>query len=120
MAGNQSRGLIQASKTKGWDPTVIPGSGPIGSFDLSTFDKDQGNLPEYPLGQFPEGPHVDAYPDGYSRGATTNTPADQLPIPKTEFATPDYSRENKVRHTPNADPFAGMGGTALAKGKGRP
>ena len=70
MAGNQSRGLVAASKTKGWDPTVIAGGESIAPFDV-----DQGNLAGTPVGRLPGGPKP-AWPDGFdvNVGAPMSTP----------------------------------------------
>lgn len=99
MAGNQSRGLIQASKTRGWDPTVIPGEGSI----LPNFDRDQGNLAGKPVGELPGGP-VDAWQDGYAMGGL------QLDAnAKPTFNSPTL-KENVSRRTRNADPTPNMPG----------
>ena len=101
MAGNQSRGLIQASKTKGWDPTKIPARDGQPEVDITKFDVDQGNLAGYPVGRLPGGP-VDSWPDGGDGAASitfSETPT---------FASPDPSKENKARRTTGADPYAGM------------
>ena len=98
MAGNQSRGLIQASKTKGWDPTVIPARGDQPAESLANFDKDMGNLPGHRVGTIPGGapPQVIAEAVG--------------PVVKpgrVDFAHPDFTRETVNRATRNADPFSG-------------
>jgi len=95
MAGNQSRGLIAASKTRGWDPTVIQGTGE----SIANFDKDQGNLPGRPVGTLPDGT-PDSWPD--ERGIPS------LEVGTAAFSHPDTDRENTARRTRNADPFAGM------------
>lgn len=97
MAGNQSRGLIAASKTRGWDPTVIPAGNGRPAESIANFDKDQGNYGNQPgkcVGEIPGG-HPDGWPDGYdvSKG-----------IPSQQFNSPDVSRENAMRHTRNANP----------------
>lgn len=93
MAGNQSRGLIAASKTRGWDPTVIPGS----PGTLENFDKDMGNLYGKPLGTLPDGVK-DSYPDGYDV---------TIGEPQVTWNTPDAGRENKDRRTTGAPPGPG-------------
>lgn len=96
MAGNQSRGLIAASKTKGWDPTVIPGFGSI-----ANFDKDQGNLAGKHVGTLPGGT-----PDGWPDGNDVSLGGG---VTEATFAHPDTSRE-KPQHTTNANPFPAMPG----------
>ena len=93
MAGNQSRGLIAASKTKGWDPTVI-----AGGESIANFDKDQTNANIYGVGRIPGGPppQVD-----------TSMSHDAVMPGKVEFAHPDFTRETANRATRNADPFSG-------------
>ena len=103
MAGNQSRGLIAASKTRGWDPTKIPARDGLPEVDISTFDVDQGNLPGYPVGRLPGGA-VNSWQDGVD--IATSLGFDQA----TPFSHPDPEKENKVRHTSGADPFPGMPG----------
>jgi len=103
MAGNQSRGLIAASKTRGWDPTKIPARDGLPEVDISKFDVDQGNLPGYPVGRLPGGP-VDSWQDGVDLASKLGF--DQ----PTPFSHPDPEKENKVRHTSGADPFPGMPG----------
>lgn len=95
MAGNQSRGLIQASKTKGWDPTVIEGGESI-----ANFDKDQGNLPGRHVGRLPGGT-PDGWPDGYDVPAIDPNAVD--------FASPQPSG-NEDRRTSGADPTPGKPG----------
>jgi hypothetical protein len=112
MAGNQSRGLIAASKTRGWDPTRIPAGGPgQPEQDLAAFDVDQGNAASYPVGRLPGGP-VDAWEDGISVGGLS------LDNPSPTFRTPDAGRENANRRTRDANAFPGMPG-ALSKGRGK-
>ena len=58
MAGNQSRGLIIASKTRGWDPTRIRNSDGSYGESMANFDKDPANAPVGPgayLGRLPQG-----------------------------------------------------------------
>jgi len=98
MAGNQSRGLIQASKTKGWDPTVIPARGDQPAESIANFDKDQTNANVYGLGSIPGG-----------APSTTIAEAQDTPVSPDalDFAHPDFARENKNRATRNADPYSG-------------
>lgn len=98
MAGNQSRGLIAASKTKGWDPTVIPAGNGKPQESLTTFDVDQGNLPGYPVGRFP------AVPDGWPDDLGVNVSPG---VTEPSFASPQL-RENLNHRTKNSNPFAGM------------
>lgn len=104
MAGNQSRGLIAASKTRGWDPTVIPARDDKPAVSISNFDMDQTNAVGSvdPLGRLPEG-KVISYPDGYSHPPTYSG-ADGISPPATTFNYPDVTRENKSRRTTNANP----------------
>ena len=99
MAGNQSRGLIAASKTKGWDPTVIPAAPGKPAQSLADFDVDQGNLAGRPVGSIPGGPPSLTIPEA----------TDPVFTEKVTFNTPDYGRE-KPQHTTGANPFAGKGG----------
>ena len=110
MAGNQSRGLIAASKTRGWDPTVIPARDDKPAFNLADWDVDQTNAngAVYPLGRFPEG-KVISYPDDYSHPPTCSS-ADGTSPPATTFNYPDVTRENKSRRTTNANPTQFMPG----------
>ena len=100
MAGNQSRGLVAASKTKGWDPMVIPAAPGKPAQSLTDFDVDQGNLAGNPVGRIPGGPPSTTIPEA----------TDTVFTEKVTFSTPDYSRENAARRTSGANPFAGMGG----------
>lgn len=100
MAGNQSRGLIAASKTRGWDPTVIPASGDKPAQSLTDFDVDMGNLPGKRVGELPGGP-VDAWPDGYDTS---------IGAPAVPFSSPDVGKENADRRSSGADPFPDMPG----------
>ena len=63
MAGNSVRGLIQASRTKGWDSTRIPAGNGQPEQSLAKFDVDQGNLAGNPVGRLPGGT-----PDGWADG----------------------------------------------------
>lgn len=126
MAGNQSRGLIAASKTKGWDPTVIPAAPGKPAQSLSDFDVDQGNLPGYPVGRIPGGPpsvldgstdpkvlaedHYFVHPD-YTREQSGKHRTTDAEIPIVgHISAPDRARSDTNRATRNANPFAGMGG----------
>lgn len=93
MAGNQSRGLIAASRTKGWDPTVIPARGDSPEVSIVNFDVDQGNLPQYPVGRLPGGT-PDGWPDNWDNGRT-----DPGPRPgECSFSYPDVGREYGQEH----------------------
>ena len=117
MAGNQSRGLVAASKTKGWDPTVIPDAG-----SLADFDVDQGNLAKYPLGNLGNPPN--GWPNGYD--VNVNAPASSTPdvppikttYPESPFREtwdPPVLREAQNHRTTNANPFPAMPG--VSKGR---
>ena len=101
--GGQSRGLIQASKTAGWDPTVIPARGDKPAHSIANFDKDQGSLAGKPVGDLPGGA-PDGWPD--DTGISVRAPM------TTTFNAPDFSRENANRRTRNANPIPGMPGAA--------
>ena len=102
MPGNQSRGLVMASKTRGWDPTVIPARDGKPAVDLSKIDVDPGNLPGPYLGRLSDaGPKADS-PDGYDSS---------IGAPSVPFETPDTSRETANRRTSGANPFPAMPGT---------
>ena len=78
MANNQSRGLIIASKTKGWDPTVIDGFGSIANFDY-----DPGNYATRFVGTLSDGNNL-AWPDGYDiPGVKAEPPTFETPEPRT-------------------------------------
>ena len=102
MPGGQSRGLVQASITKGWDPRKIP-AGPNGpAVDLSKIDVDPGNLPGPYLGRLSDaGPKADA-PDGYDSS---------IGSPSVPFEHPDTSRETANRRTSGANPYPAKPGT---------
>ena len=93
MAGNQVRGLVAASKTKGWDPTVIPGYGSIANWDW-----DPGNANTTPYTNLSDGT-ADSWPDGYD--VPNISPNEALP-------GPDVSREIDRNRTVNANPFLGF------------
>ena len=113
MAGNQSRGLIAASKTRGWDPTVIPARGDQPEVSIANFDVDQGNLAGYPVGRLPGGITEHAGPEGRDdtrpdrQGTQSKSNYDDFGQP---FSTPKYERENQNNRTTNANPFPGMPG----------
>lgn len=117
--GGQSRGLIQASKTQGWDPTRIYDCEKHAyGEDISQFDRDPKDTPGWPhaprfVGEIPGGT-PSAWPDqpatpqvGSPDAALDAALATQQQAP---FATPDAGRETAVRHTTNADPFPAMPG----------
>jgi len=96
--GGQSRGLIQAAKTAGWDPTVIPARGDKPAQGIADFDVDPGiaNGQKY-TGQLPEGTPL-AYP------------TDPAMTQRDTWST-HYQSEPKVRRgTKNANPTPGMPG----------
>jgi hypothetical protein len=99
--GGQSRGLIQASKTAGWDPTVIPARGGKPAQSIAPFDVDPNiaNGQKY-VGEIPGGTPL-AWPDGYD----VNTGAG---IAAPTFATPDTTYDSGVKRrstfTRNANP----------------
>jgi hypothetical protein len=102
MSGNQSRGLVRASITKGWDPTKID-NGDGSTTDISRWDYDSGNIAQPPGGYVGVGP-----------SAATNSPDGDPSIraglgPDTPlgFATPDTTRETVRRGTYNAHPRGG-------------
>jgi len=100
MAGNQSRGLIAASKTKGWDPTEIPGMGGI----LPNFDRDQknyGNDGDKCVGTLPEGT-PEAWPDSLGNPPTPSPQAQ-------DFQPQPQASGNENRRTSGADPYKGFG-----------
>ena len=92
MAGNQVRGLVAASKTRGWDPTVIPG---LGSF--ANFDVDMGNAGTQFIGTLPDGKQ-DSWADGY----------DVPPLRMNPYPGPDVNRENANLRSSNANPYPGF------------
>lgn len=107
MAGNQSRGLVQVSKTKGWDPTKIPAGGGQGEVDLSKVDVDPGNLPGPYVGRL-VGPPADAA-DGYDSS---------IGAPSVPFNTPDVGREDPTRHrSARASPYPAMRNSHPTPGK---
>lgn len=103
--GDQSKGLIQASKTRGWDPNIIPAGNGDGEVDISEFNMPPerpnfGDMAGRPLpGDVPH--QTNGMPDGYdvSVGA-----------PRTSFNAPDAGRENANRRTSGANPVPGMPG----------
>jgi hypothetical protein len=82
MAGGQSRGLIIASRMKGWDSTVIVDTATGSRESIANFDKDQGNLPGSPVGRLPV-----ERPD--QREIRWDDPV--------TFRTPDTTRETPAR-----------------------
>jgi len=100
MAGNQSRGLVAASKTRGWDPTKIPARAGRPEVDLSKIDVDPwpGNIanttPVYP--EEPGG-----YPDGWPAGTQPVPPPQDPPRTGTQdiFADPLFNNPNTSRET---------------------
>src|SRR5262245_54460186 len=64
MPGAQSRGLIQASITKGWDPRVIPARDGPPAQSISPFDVAPEALPTRYVGRLPGGPRP-GWPDGH-------------------------------------------------------
>lgn len=106
MAGNQSRGLIQASITRGWDPRVIPG---FDSGILPNFDKDQGNIvsqgnPSGCLGKLPDGT-PDGWPDGHDiLGVPSPSPTSR------DFQPAPQASGNNPKRTNGANPYPGFGG----------
>lgn len=96
--GGQSRGLIQASKTAGWDPTVIPAGPGSPAESIANFDKApaicQQVREDGALGDLPGGTPL-AWPDG-------DVLSESVP-----FSYPDTTRETKNRATRGADPFSG-------------
>ena len=103
MGGGQSRGLIAASKTKGWDPTKIPARAGRPEVDLSKIDVDPfpHNISETtPV--YPEQPG--GYPEGWVNGTQPVPPPQDPPhvgaqdiFAPTQFAHPDTSRETVSR-----------------------
>lgn len=101
--GAQSKGLIIAAQTAGWDPTkIMPGGEDISNFDKAPelFANQAGT------GAMPGG-SPDSWPDGYSRGGLNLDPSSTV-----RFNAPDAGRETAQHGTRNADPFAGMGFSA--------
>lgn len=106
MAGNQSRGLIQASITRGWDPRVIVGrDGADESTILPNFDKDNQNIRFVGdgLGKLPDGT-PDGWPDGH----------DVIGVPSPSPQAVDFQSSQNDGQTPNratkgADPYKGFG-----------
>ena len=96
MAGNQSRGLIAASKTRGWDPTVIPAGYGKPAESIAPFDKDMGNLPDFTMGRLPGG-NPDGWQDGVDSEHGQQPPQGVRLFEKPPFNTPDYGRETAAR-----------------------
>ena len=103
MAGNQSRGLIIASRTRGWDATKIPARAGRPEVDLSKLDVDPwpNNIAQStPV--YPEQPG--GYPDGWPAGTQPVPPPQDPPHTGTQdifapalFSTPDRSRSDASR-----------------------
>jgi len=104
MSGNQSRGLILASQTKGWDPTTIPARDGIPARSITDFDVDMGNLPGKRVGELPDGRLV-GYPDG---SGPPGTPADPALMAK-DWETPQPDG-NEPHRRGGGDPYPGMPG----------
>ena len=107
MAGNQSRGLILASKTRGWDPTKIPSVDGGNESILPNFDKDQGNHRMYgdpSVGKLPDGT-PGGWPDGHDvLGVPSPSPQSQ------DFQPKPQASGNENRRTKGANPYPGFGG----------
>lgn len=93
--GGLSKALITISKAKGWDPTVIRGTGEsIANFDkapeLFTNESGTGTLPNNPAASGQKDP---------SEGPVLGQ--------RVSFSVPDASRETKNRATKGANPFPG-------------
>ena len=121
MAGNQSRGLVQASKTRGWDPTVIPARDGRPAVDLSKIDVDPwpNNIAES-TPNFPEQPG--GYPEGWVAGAQPVPPPQDPPRTGTQdifapplFANPDTTRETVSRGVGKELPVNGMTGKTTSE-----
>ena len=105
--GGQSRGLIQASKTAGWDPTVIPARGDQPAQGIADFDVDPGiaNGQKY-VGEFAGGTPL-AWPDGYDVGISGGEIAPRFETPDTTY---DSGVKRRSTFTRNANPIPGMPG----------
>lgn len=99
--GAQSRALIIASQTQGWDPTRIYDTR-TGKYEdsIANFDKaPELFVNQQGTGSLPEGT-PDGYPDGgFATEVWTGEPTCRYPEP----------REAADRGTSGADPYAGMG-----------
>ena len=110
MAGNQSRGLIMASKTRGWDPTKIPSVDGGNESILPNFDKDQGNHRMYgdpSVGKLPDS--IPAEQQGWPNGH------DVLGVPSVSQPELDWQESQNDGQKPNratkgANPYPGFGG----------
>lgn len=94
--GGQSRGLIIASKTQGWDPTVIPARDGKPAVSIANFNKD------------PKTPGSYLYDTTGTLPASDGVGNDVVRDTGESFASPDVSRETKNRRR-GGDPYAGMG-----------
>lgn len=103
MAGNQSHGLVAASKTRGWDPTKIAGfDGAEG--DLAPWDHDPANITT-----------TGSYAGNANPGTPTNpSDADPTAVARegVSFNTPDVSRETANRRTRDAASKSGASGSS--------
>lgn len=100
MAGNQSRGLVAASKTRGWDPTKIQGFTDAEGGDIAQWDYDPGNIvtpPNTYVGDAVPNTPLNP-PEGDSTATSPVAPA---------FNVPDAGRETTNRATRNASPWVG-------------
>ena len=88
MPGGQSRGLIQASITKGWDPRVIPARADRPSVDLSKWDVDPTSATTRYVGRLTGGT-----PDVF---ASDNPAADGY---HDIFAEPSFNHPDTRRET---------------------
>lgn len=103
MAGNQSRGLIAASKTRGWDPTVIPAKGRYPAVDLSKIDYDPypNNISQQtPVYTEQAGGYPAGWPDGTQPVPPPGDPMRTGPqdiFSQPLFSPPDTSKETVSR-----------------------
>lgn len=104
MAGNQSRGLVAASITKGWNPTVIPAGNGQPAQNLADFDVDPGNLPGKRVGELPGGAVI-GWPDGFGPPRDAPTPA----VGSVDFESPQPDGNTPARRG-GGDPYPGMPG----------
>jgi hypothetical protein len=105
--GGQSRGLIQASKTAGWDPTVIPARGDKPARSIADFDVDPNiaNGQKY-VGELPGGTPL-AWPDGYDVSISGGEASPRFETPDTTY---DSGVTRRKTHTYNANPVPGKPG----------
>ena len=97
--GDQGKALRIISKAKGWDPTKCEG------VDISNFDKapDPWLSGSQSTGKLPEGTPLD-FPQADGGPAMTE---------KVTWGNSGQPAVPKSHATKGADPFAGMGGTAV-------